>query len=421
MSSKANFKSISKIHTIVFIVTGFPPEVSGTSIGSWERIQWFAKQGIYRVVVFAPKWENMADWPQVSNDLKNSLIIERYDSKPWLIYELTHVPKFFAACQINQKLPQYKPDMIVLADIERMVFFSTWQLPGRWFARQNHIPYITHYHTDYYNFARTYPSWWWLRDILIRPLINLVYRQVDTTICSTSSARESLQQVGISKNVHTTAFVGIDISAYSPRRRNRKWLEPWLNIDEYNNKLIIYLGRLGPEKRIDLLLEAFANLRAREQHNCSLLIAGDGPSSTVKQLKKIARQIPCVHFTGFLHGETKANVLASCDVFCLPSPYETFGRVVVEAMASGIPVVAINSGAVVDYITNEVNGYLVPTNNVKELTNKLQKVLMSNNEKIVHNALQDVQQFSVERGCQRLNDYYQHLLSSKPSPQLARQ
>lgn len=417
MISKASFKSLSKIYTIAFIVTGFPPEISGTSLGSWERIQWFAKQGNYKVVVFAPKWEKMADWPQIPNDLKETLIIERYDSKPWFIYKLTHVPKFFAACQINKKLPQYQPDMIVLADIERVVFFSTWQLPGRWYARQNHIPYITHYHTDYYNFARTYPSWWWLRDILIRPLINLIYRQVDTTICSTSSARESLQQIGISKNVHTTAFVGIDVSAYNPLRRNRKWLEPWLNIDECNNQLIIYLGRLGPEKRIDLLIEAFANLKLKGQHNCSLFIAGDGPYSTVRQLKKIAAQVPDVHFTGFLHGETKANVLASCDIFCMPSPYETFGRVVVEAMASGIPVVAVNSGAVIDYIVDEVNGYLAPTNNVKELTNSLQRALLNNNEKIVHNALQDVQQFSVERGCQRLNDYYQYLLGSEPSPQ----
>jgi glycosyltransferase involved in cell wall biosynthesis len=112
-----------------------------------------------------------------------------------------------------------------------------------------------------------------------------------------------------------------------------------------------------------------------------------------------------------LLGETKANVLASCDVFCSPSPYETFGLTGVEAMASGVPVVMVNSGGVSEYILDGVNGYLVPPDEVEALANCLEKVLSSDNTELIQRALQDASQFSDEQGCQNLNDYYQHLLS----------
>lgn len=401
-----------KTYTLVFIVTGFPPEVSGVSLGNWERVQWFAKQEIYRVVVFAPDWQNIPDPLLALSNSCKKLIIERYTSKPWLPYKFTHVPRFIAASQISKRLSQYKPDLIVLTDVERVFFFSTWQLPGRHYAKRHHIPYIAHYHTDFYNFARAYPGWQWLRNSFIRPLIRQLYRQVDATVCSTKNASQSLQEMGI-PNINTIPFIGIDVSTYSPSRRNRKWLEPWLNTEEQANQVVLYLGRLGQEKRVDLLLEAFTRLKLRCQHQCSLLIAGDGPDNSVSKLKHLSEKVYGIHFTGFLHGEMKANVLASCDVFCTPSPYETFGRTVVEAMASGIPIVAANNGAVPDYIIDGVNGYLVPANDVEGLTNGLQKALSKDNTEILQHALQDVSQLSVELGCQRLSYYYQQLLHDK--------
>ena len=57
-----------KIYTLAFLVTGFPPDVSGVSHFNWERVQWFAKQEKYRVVVFAPDWQNSPDSPSVPID-----------------------------------------------------------------------------------------------------------------------------------------------------------------------------------------------------------------------------------------------------------------------------------------------------------------------------------------------------------------
>lgn len=402
--------STNKVYTLAFLVTAFPPEVSGSSHFNWERVQWFAEQGLYRVVVFAPDWQKGADSPMSLLELDKKLIIERYPSKPWIPYNLTYVPTFEAARQISKKLAKYQPDLIVMTDVERFFLLSAWQLPGRRYARKHKIPYIAEYHTDVYNFSATYPGWQWLRNVIGKfHLTSYLYHQLDQTICPSTAAFQSCKEVGI-QNTHVIPFFGTDISTYNPIRRNRKWLEPWLSVEEKDNKVLIFLGRLGFEKRVDLLINAFAELK-HKQHNYSLIIVGDGPVDVVNQLKSLAHQIPDIHFTGFLLGETKANLLASCDLFCSPSPYETFGLTVVEAMASGVPVVTVNSGAVSEYLLNGVNGYLVAPNDVKGLANGIEKALSSNNTEIIQCALQDASQFSDEQGCQKLNSYYQQLLS----------
>ena len=409
-----NPKSIEpqRIYTLTFLVTGFPPDVSGVSHFNLERAQWLAKQGMYRVVVFAPDWQKAPDSGLGPSDVDKSLTIERYPSKPWLPYKLTHVPKFLAARQISNRLAYYKPDLIVMTDVERFFLLSTWQLPGRRYAKKHHIPYIAEYHTDLYNFSAAYPGWQWLRNtIRSSHLTSYLYREFDLTLCPSTAASKSCQEVGI-PNVQTIPFYGINVSSYSPSRRNSKWLEPWLNAKEQGNKILLFLGRLGFEKRVDLLIEAFARLKQRQQ-KYSLIIAGDGPVDVVDKLKRLAKQVPDVHFTGFILGEAKANLLASCDVFCSPSPYETFGRTVVEAMASGIPVITVDSGAVSEYVIDGVNGYLVPPNDVEGLANGIHKVLSSDNTEIIQRGLRDANQLSLEQGCQNLNNYYQQLLSEK--------
>ena len=238
-----------RVYTLVFLVTAFPPEVSGSAYFNWERVRWFAKQEMYRVIVFAPDWQERTRSLTTQSDLDNKLIIERYPSKPWIPYRLTQVPKFFAAERINKKLAYYQPDLIVMTDVERFFLLSTWQLPGKEYARKNQISYIAEYHTDVYNFSATYPGWQWLRKIIRQfHLTSYLYHQLDVTLCPSNATTLSCQEVGI-HNYDTIPFFGIDISSFHPSRRQRRWLEPWLSDRELNNQVIIFLGRLGFEKR----------------------------------------------------------------------------------------------------------------------------------------------------------------------------
>ncbi|ACC81795.1 glycosyltransferase [Nostoc punctiforme] len=396
-------------HTLLFLFTTFLPEVTGSAIFNWERVQWFAKQGIYRIIVLAPDWQEQSKLPVVPPDLAENLILETYPSQPWLLYPLLHVPKFSTARYINQRIAHYKPDLINVVDVERLFLFSTWHLPGRRYAKNNKILYITEYHTDYCNHVSTYPAGNLLREILWKPITKYLYNKCDITIAISPTASKILQKMGIS-NAITIPMYGLDLSAYTPSRRNRQFLETWLTPQEKDNKVILFLGRIALEKRIDILIKAFSTLQLK-QKNSSLIIAGDGPVEVVQKLKNLAKSIPNIHFIGFVHGEKKANLLAASDIYCSPAPYETFGRTLVEAMASGTPAITVNSGGVSDYILDGINGYLVEPNDVEALTHAILKILRNENRNVIQRACEDAKQFSLEQACENLHNYYQEILN----------
>jgi NRPS condensation-like uncharacterized protein len=161
---------------------------------------------------------------------------------------------------------------------------------------------------------------------------------------------------------------------------------------------------------VDLLITAFAQIKQKHPQ-FSLLIAGDGPTEVVKKLQVQAAGIGDIHFTGFLLDDQKARVMAACDIFCSPSPYETFGRTIIEAMASGLPVVTVASGAIAEYIHCGVNGYLVAANDVMALQQMIQQVATQPQSAIIDRARQDAQQFSIDHGCQQLSNFYQQILA----------
>jgi len=396
---------------ILFIVTGFPPDVSGVSLFNWERAISLAKMSSYQIVVLAPDWQN-PNTERFSNDqIPANLVIDLYPSKPWPPYTLTHVPCFSSGSFIKKKLQFYKPKIIIYTDVERLYLFGTWQLPGIEYAKAESIPILAEYHTDLYNFFAAYPGWQWLRGLVkLTKLSSFLYRNFNYTICASQAAANSCHEMGI-LNTKIVAFLGIDVSEFSPEHCHRDHLSEWLLPREQAHTIFLYLGRLGYEKQVDLLIRAFTSLKA-DLPNCSLLIAGDGPIEVVKQLQTLASMSSDIHFTGFLHGIRKAQVLASCDVFCSASPFETFGRTLVEAMASGVPVVTVESGAVAEYICNGVNGYLVKPDDLDSLMNAMRYTMLMPTINLANQACLDSQAFSLEAGCSELLKLYDSLLEN---------
>ncbi|MFZ5650095.1 MAG: glycosyltransferase, partial [Bacillota bacterium] len=115
--------------------------------------------------------------------------------------------------------------------------------------------------------------------------------------------------------------------------------------------VLLYVGRLAPEKDLDILIRSFGNLN-KYHPGTHLVITGAGPLEA--GLKREAP--PNVTFTGYLHGEELAEAYASSDIFLFPSTTETYGNVILEAMASGLPVVAPCSGGVKENLFNLYNG-----------------------------------------------------------------
>ncbi|HEY0782835.1 MAG TPA: glycosyltransferase [Thermoanaerobaculia bacterium] len=154
---------------------------------------------------------------------------------------------------------------------------------------------------------------------------------------------------------------GVDASFFHPEQRDESFF--WRFGLSRGFKLL-YVGRVSREKNLDALLSAFTQLAATGRR-AQLVVVGDGP-----HLKSLARRYrnPDILFTGFLHGEELARAYASCDLFVFPSTTDTFGNVVLEAQASGLPAIVSNQGGPQEIVAPNASGLVVDVDRPGELT-----------------------------------------------------
>jgi glycosyltransferase involved in cell wall biosynthesis len=146
---------------------------------------------------------------------------------------------------------------------------------------------------------------------------------------------------------------GVDAQAFHPGHRDGE-LRSGLGLGP-GETLLLYVGRLAAEKNLEALLTAFARLRSARE-GLRLALVGDGPLA--EDLRR--RQLPGVVLAGEQRGEALSRWYASGDVFAFPSCSETFGNVVLEAQASGLPVVGFDCQGVNERVTAGADGLLVP-------------------------------------------------------------
>ena len=157
---------------------------------------------------------------------------------------------------------------------------------------------------------------------------------------------------------------GVDLNLFSPKRRNREFKE------KYNLKVIaLYVGRIAAEKNLDFLTDVF-----KDAKNSSLVLVGDGPHKS--GLEKNSNAL----FLGFKKDEELAEIYASSDFFVFPSTTDSFGMVVLEAMASGLPVLVSDKGGPREIVLDKINGFVLKNNDNKEWKEKIE--LMIKDEKL---------------------------------------
>jgi alpha-1,6-mannosyltransferase len=140
-----------------------------------------------------------------------------------------------------------------------------------------------------------------------------------------------------------------------------RWLRNLCGVSE-NCRLLLYVGRLVPEKRLDLLVEIMDRLELEVPGAFHLLIAGDGCLRAHLETEFSRRANGAARFLGHVGDrDALADLYANCDIFLHPNPREPFGIAPLEAMASGLPVVAPNSGGVTSYASSG-NAWLADCN-----------------------------------------------------------
>ncbi len=210
------------------------------------------------------------------------------------------------------------------------------------------IPVISGFHTNFHAYTSHYHLGLF-KSLIVRYLKNF-HNRTALTLAPNRKLADELQVMGI-RDVRIFSR-GVDCTLFSPQRRCSKIRHDW-GIDDTGTALL-YVGRLAHEKNINLAIEAYRQM-LNQNEDLKFIIIGDGPL-----YNELRRKNPDIIFCGIHRGKALARYYASADIFLFPSETETFGNVTLEAMASGLAVLAYDYAAAKMHISNGSNGHVVP-------------------------------------------------------------
>ncbi|WP_168121031.1 glycosyltransferase family 1 protein [Paenibacillus sp. HB172176] len=331
----------------------YAPEVNGVArtLGRWT--DYLQSQGI-ACKVFAPEPATSGQrTPQASP-------VERFASLPFFLYPECRLalPRLG---HIRTELQLFKPDFIHVATPFNL------GLCGIHYARKYQIPLIASYHTNFDHYLSFY-NLQWMEKLLWRYMewfhrdCRAIFVPSRNTFSDLALRGWDIERLGIWSR-------GVDSTIFHPLVNRKEQLEQHgLGNCPF---LVSYAGRLAPEKNVETALDAF---RRFQQSTCSeavLIIAGDGPSAPALK-EKCRREGIDARFVGFASPQQLQRWYAASDVMLFPSPTETFGNVVLEAMACGTAVICADRGGVLDTVKDGWNGYLCKTGNAESFSAALE-------------------------------------------------
>ncbi len=254
----------------------------------------------------------------------------------------------FAHPGVGSALRRFRPDLV--HTVNPIILGPG----GIYYARRLKVPLVASYHTNVAAYARYYNlnflsnvARWWTRQLHNRAEVNL---------CTSGAAMNYLRKEGI-KRVRLWPQ-GVDTRRFHPEKASLEWRERLCD-GHASERLLLYVGRLAPEKGIERLKAIL-----REVSGTRLAIVGDGPAR--RTLEREFADTPTV-FTGLLHGEDLASAYASADAFLFPSTTDTLGLAMIEALASGLPIVAARSDASREVVSEDENGLFYEANSESAL------------------------------------------------------
>jgi glycosyltransferase involved in cell wall biosynthesis/predicted metal-dependent phosphoesterase TrpH len=224
------------------------------------------------------------------------------------------------------------------------------------------------YHTDFPQYIRILTEDSFLESVTWG-YMHWFYGQLDTVFVNSEEYRQSWIKRGFDSTKLKILPRGLDTDLFHPDRRDSAFFE---RFGACNGEVrLLYVGRVSREKDLDLLAAAYRRLRD-EGLPVQLFVVGHGPYS-----EAFAKSLPEAHFTGYLKGAELATAYASADIFVFPSTTDTFGNVILEAQASGLPVVVSDSGGPKELVEENRNGLITKSRDVEDFARAI-RVLVTN-------------------------------------------
>jgi glycosyltransferase involved in cell wall biosynthesis len=324
---------------VAVVTETYPPEINGVALTIQHMVEGLRRRN-HQIQLIRPR-QGKGDAPAFTANLQQVLLpgfaIPRY---PDLQLGLP------AGSVLRQLWRESRPDVVHIVTEGPL----GWSALNE--ARKLDIPATSDFHTNFHSYTRHYGIGWMRRPI--GAYLRHLHNRALLTMVPDQGLRHELETQGY----RNLAIVGrgVDTGLFNPARRSMELRRSW-GVSQ-NGLVAVYVGRLAAEKNLEAVVDAFDAMRARHPR-AKLVWVGDGPQRSVLQSR-----YPGHIFSGMQTGTDLAEHYASADVFLFPSLTETFGNVTLEAMASGLAVVAYNYAAAAEHIHHGENGLVAEFDNL---------------------------------------------------------
>jgi phosphatidylinositol alpha 1,6-mannosyltransferase len=351
------------------------PMVSGVGVTLHRLADALTERG-HVVRVYSPAY-------QLPQGARDRVEVHRSPSIPLFLYPDVHwaFPRYRS---VLEDVARFGPDVIHVATEFAM------GVTGTKIARQLGIPVVASAHTDYERYASRYNLDWFMRAGW--SYLRWFYRQTSAVLCPSSFYQNHLRSRGISNTGIWSR--GVDSDRFHPMHRREEYRQS-LGLGPADT-LVTYVGRIAREKDLHLLAQAWQRLAPGSRTR--LVMVGRGPLEN--ELRRM--NVPGIILAGMKHGVELSSAYASSDLFVFPSTTETFGNVLLEGMASGLPCLAAAAGGVMEFARHQSNAWLVEPHSSEAIAAGLETLLL--NRDLRHHLGSGARQTALERDWEPVYD-----------------
>ena len=329
---------------IAIVTETWPPEINGVALSMMQLCQGLQRLGHKILLVRPVQKEACTEFNPEQECLVMSQPIPKYPSVQFGWPQYLKVSKAFE---------QFAPDVV------HIVTEGPLGLTALQAAKSKKIAVSSGFHSAFQDFSRFFDL-----AFLVKPIqryLTWFHNSTDVTCVPSQYTEQALRGFGVTCPLVVVGR-GVDTAKFSPKHRSQRLRQQWgVDID---TRVMLYVGRLSPEKEVDVLIKSFHALQAQQGVNIKFVIVGDGPDRI--RLSKMTTSKDVI-FMGSLGGHELATAYASADVFTFASQADTFGNVVLEAIASGLPVIAYDYVCAHQHVKHNITGWLSPLGHTAEL------------------------------------------------------
>lgn len=354
---------------IAIVTETWPPEINGVAHSLLHLSQGLQKNG-HKILLIRPEQQGQCEsFIPTQECLVKAQKIPHY---PSLQFGWPQMLK------VSQALDAFMPDVVHIVT-EGPLGFAVLHA-----AHSKAIPVSSGFHSPFQDFSRFFDLAFLAKPI--QAYLRWFHNSTALTCVPSLDTERALRKFGVSCPL-TVVGRGVDVQQFNPEFRSAELRQQWGVAPDCI--VMLYVGRLSPEKEIPVIIQQYHALQAKGKA-VKLVIVGDGPQRETLMTMSDKNDII---FTGNLTGRALATVYASCDVFVFASQVETFGNVILEAMASGLAIIAYDYAAAHLYVQHARTGWLAPVADTHGFVEYIQQLPQ-------HNILRHMGQNARKRACQ---------------------